>query len=141
MGVAMNLAAPENSGRPGPPEGKRFQKGQSGNPGGRPSGLKTFRQECRDAAHAIVSEIKSRVQSSMGEMSIRELVEGLNAVADRGGYLPDQSDAQAEATKLRALVEALALETLTGEQRKAMLDDYRKREAARAAPEPEAQDA
>lgn len=97
----------------------RFRPGQSGNPGGRPKSLRAFRVKCRKLTPKILKEIEKRMGEA--DVPLSDVVKAFEAVADRGGFLKTDVQAAIETGHARLVVAAMALQTLSKEQRHALL--------------------
>jgi len=116
-------ASPEPESRPEnraePPAEARFQKGQSGNPGGRPKSLQAFRTRCRNLSREILDQIKARLADP--EVPLADLLRAFESIADRGGFLSADKQAGVEASQGRLLLLAMAVKGLTREQKNILL--------------------
>lgn len=110
----------------------RFKPGQSGNPGGRPKSLRAFRARCRTLSRKLLSEIEKRMSDP--DVPLGDVVRAYEAVSDRGGFLKADVQAGVEAEAMRLIVAAMAVKTLSKEQRHALLTGLA-RELAEALPD------
>jgi hypothetical protein len=109
---------------PGPPRGRPFTKGESGNPGGRPKvgGAAEFRQLARQAAATFLDALVAKAEAQ--QLSFEQLTAALDNAATRGGCLTDERQAEIDGKRLHALGEILAGLHLTAEHRTQILADY-----------------
>jgi hypothetical protein len=124
----------------GPPTASRFKAGKSGNPGGRPKTLPTFRVRCRNVSFALLAEIKARLahkdpETGLASIPLPDLVDALARVAPFGGFLPADRQAVEELARLRVALSLLASSSLTPEQRKVLIGQVRP-EQVPAKPDP-----
>jgi hypothetical protein len=104
-----------------PPEDKglanltapKFRPGQSGNPGGRPKSLPRFRLHCRALSWKILGEIRRRLH----EAPFADLLEALEVVGDRGGFLSAKDTGKEDTDRARLVLALMAMDQLSGEQR------------------------
>lgn len=109
---------PEN--RLEPPVATRFQKGKSGNAGGRPKDLPRFRKACRKLTWEGFDIIEAGMRDP--DVSFGDKVAAWKALADRGGFLPTDRQAAIEASQARLVLAMLLAEALTPAERAKLLD-------------------
>ncbi len=97
----------------------RFKPGTTGNPGGRPKDLRAFRTRCRKLSRKLLAEIEKRMGDA--DVPLDHIVKAYEAVSDRGGFLKADAQAAIETGHMRLLVAAMALQTLSEEQRRTLL--------------------
>lgn len=95
----------------------RFLPGYSGNPGGMPKSAEGFRARCREVAADMLESIARRAETGSVDHDLADMVKAFEAVADRGGYVTADKLSNDELQRGRLLLAALALESLTPEQR------------------------
>jgi hypothetical protein len=78
-----------------------------------------FRTKCREWAEKAFDRIVEKMEAD--DLTYPQLLETFVVLADRGGYLPGDKLAAAEAARWRVQLGVLALQVLTPDQRDALL--------------------
>jgi hypothetical protein len=112
------------------PEGEnlsapRFEKGRSGNPGGRPRSLPRFRAKNRKGAQLILDQLLLRMADPAA--SLGEVVRAYESVCAMGGYLPADKDAGIDLSQGRLVLLAMAVKGLTRAQRAILIEDLERK--------------
>lgn len=118
-----------------PPQGGKlypYAKGQSGNPGGNPKGVKGHRAKMRKLADKIAAAIEAMLPVDdddnarglgMSEaIALKSLMEAMGQAADRGGYIAVDKLLSLEASVWRTAIAATAAEHLTDDHRDKIID-------------------
>lgn len=119
------LADPAESSGKKRPRGKPFPKGTSGNPGGRPKSIPEVRAYCLEQAFEVVDRIVARAKTDR-DAPLSVLLDTVKELFDRAGVRGANANNQREAKRIETIVAALALETMTDENRRVLIDQLAK---------------
>lgn len=108
-GTPANLTAP------------RFEKGRSGNPGGRPKDDPKFRAWCRKLTWETAGRIMDKIRNQPDEVSVSDMTAAFKAFANRGGFLEADRQAAVEVSRARIILALLELGALTPEEKERLL--------------------
>lgn len=118
-GVVSDGSPPGEGGPEANLTAARFQRGTSGNPGGRPKDLPRFRQALRTRSWEWLAKLDALMAHDGTAAGDKLAI--WKAVCDRGGFLPSDRQASVDAGNARLLVLAAALRNLSDGQREAIL--------------------
>jgi len=117
----------ENSGEKSVTRGRPFQKGESGNPGGRPRSAAT-RAATGETIEALLEELRER----RSKLKFEELMIGLKYCAEALGLLTPGERVTLEGRLLESLGHILSGAQLSDAQRSKIIDDFQARQLKQA---------